>query len=218
MTLSLTDQQIQTIIRLREIDHLKWPEIGKQFNISGEDARRKYRVATGTINKAYDSDNSSNQTSFEQTDNSIHIICSSPRMITQEDVIKQFNIDLEEWEIISFKVKTSEGYRKDRKVDWHVKEGSVVAGDVIDTGKMLVVPLYHVEVRLIKRKNITDAKAILDTLIEDAQKFAPVYPKIEYPENDGLFSKLTCRIFISAGFHGRKNRERIMISKLPEKP
>jgi len=88
---------------------------------------------------------------LEESDNFINIICSSKRMLTKEDVLAQFKIDTNIWEIEKWKVKTSEGYRKDRSVEWDVSGGSVIHGKVRDTGKMLVVPLYHVEVRLIKR-------------------------------------------------------------------
>lgn len=91
------------------------------------------------------------RTSFEQSDDFINIVCASPRMLTKEEVMRQFNVDENQWEVERFKVKTSEGYRKDRKVDWHVVDGRVTHGDVEDSGMMLVVPLYHIEVRL-KRK------------------------------------------------------------------
>ena len=86
-----------------------------------------------------------------ETDDSIHVICDSKRIVTKQDVIEKFDIDTEIWKVKEFTVKTSEGYRKDRKVDWHVTNGSVDKGDVDDTGKMLIVPMYHTETKFIKK-------------------------------------------------------------------
>ena len=119
-------------------------------------------------------------TSYEQDDRFINIVCSSRRLLTKEEIVAQFKVDTTIWEIERFKVKTSEGYRKDRKVVWQVEDGKVLKGDVNDTGKMLVVPLYHLEVRFIKKKNIEQARDALDTLVENAKKFAPKYTKIKY--------------------------------------
>ena len=55
---------------------------------------------------------------FEQGDDFINVICASRRMLTKEDVIREFKIDTDLWEVEKFKVKTSEGYRKDRRVKW----------------------------------------------------------------------------------------------------
>lgn len=121
--------------------------------------------------------------SYEQGDDFINIICASERMLSKEDVIRKFNIDLSVWEIDRFKVKTSEGYRKDRAVKWRVKEGVVVEGNVNDSGKMLVVPLYHIEVRFIKKKEEVEVRGFVKEIINDAKKFVPKYPKITYTKH-----------------------------------
>ena len=125
------------------------------------------------------------ENSYEQGDNFINIICASPRMLSKEDVLKQFNVDADIWEVERYKVKTSEGYRKDRSVEWHVKEGSVVSGDVSDSGKMLVVPLYDIEVRLVRKTDEIRVRSVISDMIEDAKNYAPKYPKIIYPKLDG---------------------------------
>jgi hypothetical protein len=191
----LSDEQVQELIKLRETTNFKWPEIGKQFGISGEEARRYYRSATGTLNKSYTDqyagggERNHEKTEYEQGDNFINIACSSKRMLSKEDIIEEFKIDLNEWEIKSYKIKTSEGYRKDRKVEWHIANGAVSRGDVSDTGKMLVVPLYHIEVRLIKKIQEIQIRSIFNDLIKELKKFSPVHPKIIYSkiENGLLF-------------------------------
>jgi hypothetical protein len=119
--------------------------------------------------------NSPHTASYEEGHDFINVVCASERMLSLDDVIKQFNINLDFWEIEKYKVKTSEGYRKDRQVDWQVRDGVVTTGDVKDTGKMLVVPLYHIEVRFIKRLSEIRAKTALEDMVEDAKEFMPEY-------------------------------------------
>lgn len=128
---------------------------------------------------------------YEEGQDFINVVCASKRILSQEDIIKQFNIDLSVWEVERFKVKTSEGYRKDRQVSWHVENGNVTKGDVEDTGKMLVVPLYHVEVRLVKKKKEVIAKNAIAIMMEDIKSFAPHYPIINYQKyNDGCLYEI----------------------------
>lgn len=171
-----------------QLDNLKkeghtWAEIASALGVSKENARSTWRHTCG---RSTTTDNVDDETSYEEGDDFINVVCASKRVLSKEDIIKQFNIDLDIWEIERFKVKTSEAYRKDRKVQWQVTDGTVTHGNVDDTGKMLIVPLYHVEVRLVKKKAIADAKTSIEVLKEDAKKFAPVYKKIEYPKiSDG---------------------------------
>lgn len=130
-------------------------------------------------------DTKSNTNSYEEGDDFINIICSSPRMLSKEDVLEQFNVDPEIWEVEKFIVKTSEGYRKDRSVEWHVHNGTVLKGDVSDSGKMLVVPLYHIEVRLVRKTEEIRGRLAFKNIIEDAANYAPSYSKIKYPSKDG---------------------------------
>lgn len=153
-----------------------YSELGKMFNISPNAVKGLVRTAS------LKSEEDPERSEFEKTDKEIKIVCSSKRVLSEADLVEKFNVDLNEWEIVGYKIKTSEGYRKDRSVEWHVTDGKVLSGDVSDSGKMLVVPLYHIEVRLIKKKAVYDAKLAIDALKEDAKAYAPAYSKISYPE------------------------------------
>lgn len=166
-----SQDDINEVFRLRDIEGLRWSEIAQRLNSTSESVRSCYRTKSGSQNE---------QTSYSEEDGFINIVCSSKRVLSKEDIIKQFNIDLSVWEIEKFTVKTSEGYRKDRSVTWQVKDGRVLDGKVEDTGKMLVVPLYHVEVRLIKKKEVYDAKIAISQMLKDIEKFAPTYQPIKY--------------------------------------
>ena len=156
-----------------------WKGLAKKHNYeNGEKLRcafKNERKRRGML-----SNQNVEKTSFEQGDDFINIVCASKRMRTKEDIIKHFKIDTTILEIEKFKVKTSEGYRKDRKVRWVVKNGTLIDGDVDDSGKMLIVPLVHLEVRFIKKKSIAQAKDALKVMVSDAKSFAPKYPKIKY--------------------------------------
>ena len=112
----------------------------------------------------------------------INIVCASERILNQDELLAQFKIDLTKWEVTGFKIKTSEGYRKDRQVEWHVEDGKVLEGDVSDSGKMLVVPLYHIQVSLKKKEEENKIQTMFEELKLDAEKYSPIYPKIHYPK------------------------------------
>jgi hypothetical protein len=125
--------------------------------------------------------------SFTQTDDSIHVVCDTRRVLSQDDIIEQFNIDIALWQIKSFTVKTSEGYRKDRKVSWHVTDGEVTSGHVEDTGKMLIVPMYHVSLELIKRRELT--QKVVDDIFENLKNknLSPIKVTSSQSDKNGVY-------------------------------
>lgn len=124
----------------------------------------------------------------EYGDDFINIICSSRRMMSKDDIIDEFKIDLKEWKIDRYRIRTSEGYRKDRSVIWNVADGKVTKGVVNDTGRMLVVPLYHLEVKLVRRTEDIRARNAFDDFLRDAKRSAPNYPKTKYKKlQNGLW-------------------------------
>jgi hypothetical protein len=97
--------------------------------------------------------------------------------MSQEELMEAYNIDPSKWRVEKYIIRTSESYRKDRKVSWHVIDGRVTSGDVEDSGKMIVVPLYHMELRLARKAEEVRARDAIDEMIQDAKKFAPRYPQ-----------------------------------------
>lgn len=107
----------------------------------------------------------------------INLVCASRRITTVDEAVAHFKIDLNEWEIDRFRVKTSEGYRKDRKVQWEVKDGKTSYGKVEDSGKMLVVPMYHIQVTLKRKQKEVRGRMVLQDLLLDMKRHAPKYRK-----------------------------------------
>jgi len=160
---------------------------GKENNRGAESCRNKLRslLKGGRITDNIPAQKPEKQekqekTSYEQTDKYIHIVCASTRMRSVDDVIEEFKVDMNMWRVDKFKIHPSEGYRKDRKVEWKVVDGKVIHGDVNDTGKMLVVPLYSFEVSFIRKTEEVRARAAALDIIADAKNYAPRYPKIKY--------------------------------------
>jgi hypothetical protein len=166
---------------------ITWEGMARKLGYStGEALRSKYRWE-----KAHEGAGSEPIGSFrketsriEYSDDSIHVVKASPRIMSQEELMEAYGINPEEWRVEKYIIRTSEGYRKDRKVKWHVKDGQVTSGDVEDSGKMLVVPLYHMEMRLARREKDIRARGAINSMIKDARKFAPEYPKVEYIHHD----------------------------------
>ena len=159
--------------------------VSKEALRSAFKQEKRKRIETGEIPDARFEE----KTSYEEGNDFINIVCASRRMRSKEDIIEEFNIDLEKWEVERFRVKTSEGYRKDRIVEWDVEDGRVSHGHVRDTGKMLVVPLYHVEVRLVRKKSLFTIETVdklFDSLL--SKTFPSYKSETKNYNRDGVYA------------------------------
>jgi hypothetical protein len=121
------------------------------------------------------------KSSVAENENGLFVTCDSTRIYNQEELIKKFAIDTESWELIGWIASTTEAHRKDRKVDWIVQEGQVVTGEVHDTGKLVVVPLYHVKAQFRKRHTYSQDKIAIQEFITKAETYSPTYEPVVYP-------------------------------------
>ena len=76
--------------------------------------------------------------------------------ITKEDLASKFDIDLEKWELIQFKVKTWEVARSKVCKQLSFDEGKIT-GQIDDTGRMEKVPMYSASGSYRLRKSYIDA-------------------------------------------------------------
>ncbi len=75
-------------------------------------------------------------------------------------------------------------------MEW--EDGRVTHGSVHDSGKMLVVPLHTIRVRVVRKTQEIRNNLVVEDLIADAKKFAPKYKKINYPKlKDGMLYEIS---------------------------
>jgi len=136
----------------KELNCLSWEELAKEYSYeNGEKLRSQFRRIYKSVEQSLDKPSQENSSSYEEGQDFINVLCSSKRLLSVEEVLKQFKIDTQIWEVDRYKVSTHEGYRKDRAVKWEVSDGKVIEGRVDDSGRLLVVPLFSIQVHL-KRK------------------------------------------------------------------
>ncbi len=173
----------EKILPIYQSGKINWKEVADEFGFSSKEAarsqfkrERKKRGDASISNVEHQEElEEKERTTYTESDDSIHVVCDSKRIMSRDDVIEHFGIDTTIWEIKEFTVKTSEGYRKDRKVSWHVEDGKVTNGDVEDTGRILIVPMMHTETKFI-RKNANSIS------IEQIDEFFKNIPEINIPE------------------------------------
>jgi len=184
------EQKLANLYSSLHSDPRKWKTIASELNRSSESCRMHWRFynrkqedgAETCRDEPLETENDpvNFSSKAEYSDNGIHIVQASHRVMSQEELMEAYDIDPTKWRVEKYIIRTSEGYRKDRKVSWHVVDGQVVSGDVEDSGKMLIVPLYHMELRLVRLFEEEKASNAIAEMLQDAKKFSPVYPKIEY--------------------------------------
>jgi hypothetical protein len=159
--------------------------VSKEALRSAFKQEKRKRIETGEIPDARFEESS--QVSISDDEINIRVTTSEKRFTKKEDIIKRFDIDTTIWDIEKFIIKTNEAWRKDKSISWHVSNGRVSEGHVEDTGKILIVPIYNIEIRFTRKKAVSSAKDAIRLLKEDARKFSPIYPKISYQKiSNGL--------------------------------
>lgn len=88
------------------------------------------------------------------------------RIKTLQDLVKECQIDLNEWQI-------------DR---WVCNKWEVGAKD--KAKQLIVKPLFQIKVWLSRNKPVIDYTAFKSGMIQDMQKHSPKYPKIKYPKQE----------------------------------
>ena len=123
-------------------------------------------------------------------DNTIVISASIPRIMSEKDLLAFLKVDTKTWGIEKILYGKSEGYRKDRKVHWDVKNGKVIKGMVRDSGKLLVVPLFSVKVYLRKKTQEIRTRNEIFYLKKEALSYAPKYKPIKYKKQKGFLYEI----------------------------
>lgn len=116
-----------------------------------------------------------------------YVISSEERITSVDQLWKYLDFDPKEWQIDRFQqdAGSSEGYRKDRTVEWEVTDGKVTHGSVSDSGKMLVVPLHSFKIRVWLSRKTEEIRndLVVKEFTVQALKFSPKYQKIKYTKS-----------------------------------
>jgi len=136
--------------------------------------------------------NAEDRVTYKDNGYSAEFVIGFPTPITNmEELRASKKIDETIWNIDRAEFGTSAGYRKDRKVDWEIKDGKVTHGRVEDSGKMLVVPLFSCRVWVSRKTAEIRNRSIVETFIEEAKKHSPVAKKLNYKKSkDGCLLEL----------------------------
>ena len=153
---------------------------------------RSENSVNGKLNELIQKEGKEKKSKF--TDNGYsaeYVVSSEKRVSTVEEVIALCKIDTSIWRVDKFEVGVSEGYRKDRSVQWEVTDGKVTHGSVDDSGKLLVVPLHTVRVWLSRKTEEIRNNLVVDDLVIKAKKYSPKIAKIKYKkEKEGHLFEL----------------------------
>jgi hypothetical protein len=106
--------------------------------------------------------------------------------MSDKDLLDFLGVDLNDWEVVKVVYGKSEGYRKDRRVEWEVIDGKVRHGIVDDSGELLIKPLFSVKVWLKKKVAEIAARNEVELIKKEAISYAPKYKRIKYPKLNGF--------------------------------
>jgi len=130
-------------------------------------------------------------TTENRANNTAEVSYQVPRIMSDKQLLKFLKVDEKQWRITKVIYGKSEGYRKDRKVEWHVTNGHVTRGMVRDSGKLLIKPLFSVKVFLEKKVLEIKARNEVELIKKQALAYAPRYKRIRYPKlKDGFLYEI----------------------------
>lgn len=135
--------------------------VAAKFKVDSEYVRDRYRkmIKRGITEVEVPLTNHQGNTTMKEnvlTGEADFTTITSKRIKTLDDLIKACEIDINEWEIVSYEVNKWEVGRKNKSVEWKVEKGTVVNGDISDNGRIFVEPLFQVKAKLSRRKVYKD--------------------------------------------------------------
>jgi len=167
-----------------------------KFGVSPEKIRRIYRTLreNGLIPGDLVNTKSGKRTSDKHFKENVKsgqadvTVVTHKRIKTLEDLLEVCEVDGKEWEVISWECNKWEVGRKDKSVEWHIKNGQTKRGDVSDSGKIFVEPLFQVKAKLARRKVSTDLRKQKEVILKEIQAYSPSITPLpkEYSTTDNL--------------------------------
>lgn len=106
----------------------------------------------------------------------------SERVKNEKDAMKACNVDEKIWRVDRWTCGVDEGWRKDRQVEWVVRKGEVLYGEVHDTGKIIAKPVYRVKLWLVRKTEEIHTRAAVDDILKELRKHSPKVARVKYPK------------------------------------
>jgi hypothetical protein len=118
-------------------------------------------------------------------------VMTERRIKTLTDLIEVCEIDTNVWEVERWMQSKNEGYRKDRSVKWKTVNGRTEYGEVNDSGKLIIKPLFSVKVWLRRKTIEIRNEIVVNDLVKKASKYAPKYKRLVYKKiRDGYLYEI----------------------------
>lgn len=160
---------------------MNYAEIAKALNRSEDSVR----IKLGRLNRHEETFTENKRTGTAE------INAEVPRIMSDKDLLKFLQVDESQWNVTKVIYGKSEGYRKDRSVEWDVKQGVVMHGKVRDSGKLLIKPLFSVKIFLEKKINEIASRNEIAELKTELLKYSPKYKTIKYSKTkDGYLYEI----------------------------
>lgn len=122
-----------------------------------------------------------------QSDGTIGIVTAKTTepVFTLEDAIRVCEIDLKVWHVDRWEITNHTPWRKAKKSSWHVKQGTVIQGDVEDTGKILMLRAVNIKLYLTRRTEEIRKQTAVEDLIKEIRKNKMRFPSPKISRKKG---------------------------------
>lgn len=164
-----------------------YDKAAKKFGKTPDQIRRVYRTLKekGLLGSTTSNQSSKLQNVFKENVKMglADVTTITNRLVTLENLLDVCQVDSSIWEVVTYEVNKWEVGRKDKKLDWHVKDGEVYDGHSVDSGKIFVEPLFQVKAKLARRKLETDLGKQKEAILKELKGYAPVISQRAYTTN-----------------------------------
>jgi hypothetical protein len=145
------DDTTAKIVYLRDVEGWRWEKIGREFNITAEQARGRYRSIKR--NSPQEVKEPGKIVEERIDDNHETVEASFQRIVTLDDLLEIAKVDLQEWKVDHYIVNKWEVGRK-ATVKRLVYDNGIVNGFTEDTGTVNVEPLFQIKAWLVRIKPV----------------------------------------------------------------
>jgi hypothetical protein len=98
--------------------------------------------------------------------NILDVVSTSPRIRTQNELLEAAQIDLNTWEVLSCEVRSYESFRRRQHKKLKFAKGKMT-GTIEDEGGVTIVPLFRINIKLIRRVPVEITPVIRPIIIAE---------------------------------------------------